>query len=71
MCPPHSRRFAVKAVLYRHTGLPAGKDYDKIVLTDNAMTLVVVDEIVTVKRSGGDTIAAVKLSEHDHIKFED
>ena len=59
----------MKAVLYRHTPM-AGSNWEKIVLTEEAMTIVVVDEIVTVKRPGGDTIAAVKLSEHDHVKFE-
>ncbi len=60
----------MKAVLYCSTGLAANK-FDKIVLTEDAMTLVVVGDIVTVKRPGGDVIAAARLGEHDHIKFED
>jgi len=48
----------------------AGSNWEKIVLTEDAMTLVVVGDLVTVQRVGGDTVAAVKLSEHDHIKFE-
>jgi len=60
---------AIKAVLYRHTPM-AGSNWEKIVLTEDAMTLVVVGDLVTVQRVGGDTVAAVKLSEHDHIKFE-
>lgn len=61
----------MKAVLYRKTGLPAGKEYDKIVLSESAVAVHVNGEFVTVQNANSvHMVAAVKLSEHDHIKLE-
>jgi hypothetical protein len=62
----------VKAVLYRHTGLAGSKEYDKIVLADDALALHVNGDYVTIQRPGAAyMVAAVKLADDDHIKFED
>jgi len=52
--------------------LPASKDYDKIVLSENAVSLHVSGDFVLVQERGKTTmVAAVKLAENEHIKFED
>lgn len=62
----------MKAVLYRKTGLPASKDYHQIVLCEDAIALHVNGDFLLVQqRQNVHMIAAVKLGEHDHVKFED
>ncbi len=63
----------MKAVLHRHiaTDTTTGRlDYETIDLTDAALSVHVIGEIVMVKRGGGDFVAAAKLGERDYIKFE-
>ena len=57
----------MKAVLYRFVGGAANK-YEKVTLSDFAVTLAVIGDYVTV-RAGGDVMAAVKLGEHDHVRL--
>jgi hypothetical protein len=59
----------MKAVLYRHGTDPA-KTYEHIVLAEDAVTLHVQGEYVVIRKSGAVDVAAVKLGEKDHIKFE-
>jgi hypothetical protein len=66
------RRSAVKAVLYRKTGLPASRDYEKIVLVDDAVALHVNGDFLMVQqRQNINMTAATKLGDHDYVKFED
>ena len=61
----------MKAVLYRYTGAPAGKQHEAIVLSDDAKALHVNGEFVTVQNPGSvDMVAVVKVGEKDHIKLE-
>jgi hypothetical protein len=66
--------FAVKAVLHRciTTNTTTGKHgYETVNLTDYALSLNVVGEIVLVQMLGGqDHVAAVRLGEKDYITFE-
>lgn len=60
----------MKAVLHRSTGLGNPK-FEKIVLSEHALSLAVTDEIVTIRQVGGtNMVAAVRLGEKDYITFE-
>lgn len=64
----------MKALLHRHvsTNNVDGKlKYDTVTLSEHALSLNVVGEIVLVRRLGGqDQVASVRLGEKDYITFE-
>jgi hypothetical protein len=59
----------VKAVYYRYDATFVDKYVQHVLLDNHAMSVAVSGEIVTIKREGGENVAAVKLAERDYVRF--